>query len=275
MADTIGIEGLLSSDDADTTKDLYHLLNTGIAPYSFSAQIPTEIAVSTAFASTPPVAQSNISGRRSWTANFAGRFPRSSPAMGHEGLATYGSMSVGSGYLLGLNAWTLALSCEAFETTEMASTPPTWNSFVPGIISGTGSFNVRIDDTTALEVGTEGAITLRSNVESTENNRFEGNIIVTSVSPSVAVGSRNTATINFTFTGPISVAGDNPILPAGALGVAAELTKPDVTDVVLRASGSRDYDGSAFWTSLNINCQMGSPIDVSGTLQGTGTLALG
>ena len=275
MAATIGIEGLISSDDADTTKDLYHLLNNGIAPYSFSAQIPTEIAASTAFASTPPKAGTNISGLRSWTASFAGRFPRSSPAMGHEGLATYGSMSVGSGYLLGLTGWSLSLSCESFDDTALASSPPTWRSFVPGLITGTGTMDVRIDDTTALEVGTEGAITLRTNVESTEDNRISGSIIVTGVSPSVAVGSKNTAQISFAFTGDISSAGDNPILPAGALGAAAELTKPDITDVVLRASGSRDYDGSAFWTALNINCAIGSPIDVTGTLQGTGALTLG
>jgi len=44
---------------------------------------------------------------------------------------------------------------------------------------------------------------------------------------------------------------------------------------VLRAAGDIDYDGSAFWTSLNINCAIGSPIDVTGTLQGVGALALG
>lgn len=275
MAQTIGIEGLVSSDDADTSKDLYHLLNTGIAPYSFAAQIATEAAPITPFASTPPVAGSSISGLRTWTASFNGRFPRTSPAMGHQGLATYGTMTVGSGYVLGISAWTLALACESFDATEGATTPPTWRSFVPGLISGSGTMTVRVDDTTALEVGTEGALTLRMNVETTVNNSFSGNIIVTNVAPSVAVGSKNTAQISFVFTGPISVAGDNPILPAGASGVAAELTKPDITDVVLRASGSIDYDGSAFWTSLNVNCAIGSPIDVTGTMQGTGTLALG
>lgn len=269
MADTIGIEGLISSDDADTSKDLYHILNSGIAPYSFTATIPTEIAVSTAFASTPPVAQSNISGLRSWTANFSGRFPRSSPAMGHEGLATYGSMTVGSGYTAGLSGWTLALTAESFDCTEMASTPPTYRSFGPGIIAGTGTMSVRIDDTTPIEVGTEGAITLRTNVESGDDNTIAGDIIVTSVAPSVAIGAKNTATINFAFTGPITSAGDSPLFPAGAL------TKPDVTDVVLRAAGSRDYDGSAFWTAINVSCQIGSPVDVTGTLQGTGDLTIG
>jgi|DEB0MinimDraft_3_1074331.scaffolds.fasta_scaffold09542_3 hypothetical protein len=275
MADTIGIQGLLSSDDSTTTKDLYHLLNSGIAPYSFSAQIPTEVAAITPFASTPPVAGSSISGLRSWTANFSGRFPRSSPAMGHEGLATFGSMSVGSGYLLGLTGWSLALSVESFDSTELSSTPPTWRSFVPGLISATGTFDVRIDDTTAIEVGTEGAITLRTNVETTNDNEFSGNIIVTNVAPSVAVGSRNTAQISFVFTGPISVDGDAPMFPVASAGTPDALGKPDITDVVLRAAGNIDYDGSAFWTSLNINCAIGSPIDVTGTLQGVGALALG
>jgi hypothetical protein len=44
---------------------------------------------------------------------------------------------------------------------------------------------------------------------------------------------------------------------------------------VLRAAGDIDYDGDAFWTALTINTRIGSPIEVSGSLQGTGALAAG
>ncbi len=120
MADTIGIEGLISSDDADTSKDLYHILNSGIAPYSFTATIPTEIAVSTAFASTPPVVQSNISGLRSWTGSFGGRFPAGGAASGHLGNVTFAS-----GYATNVRGFSITAALTALETTAFAGTPPT------------------------------------------------------------------------------------------------------------------------------------------------------
>lgn len=276
MASTIGIEGNITSDDATTTKDLYHILNSGIKPFQFSAQIPTELAGNTGFATTVPNSESNISGLRSWTANFSGYFPRVAGAMGHEGLITYGSMSVGSGYVLGATGYSLNLSCGAYRDTEQAATAPTWDEFIPGIISGTGTMDVRIDDTTAIEFGTEGAVTFRLNDEGAgEDNTISGSIIVTNVGPSVAVGQKNVAQISFSFTGDLTADGDNPLFPVTTPGTEEKIVKPDITDVVLRASGSRDYDGSAFWTSIAIQCAIGSPVQVTGTLQGTGALTAG
>jgi hypothetical protein len=53
------------------------------------------------------------------------------------------------------------------------------------------------------------------------------------------------------------------------------LTKPDITEIVLRASGDRDYTMLAFWTSISFSVAFGQLIDVSGTLQVTDAVTIG
>lgn len=264
MAGTIGLTGLLSSDDADNTKDLYRILNTSTDPFTASVNASFPAVDVSAFESTSPVAKDMESDIGSWTGSFTGRYPKNAAAMGHEGLVTFSS-----GYVLGCSGWSITLNCEAYDDTEFASTPPSWRSFIPGEITATGSFDVRVDDTTPLTLGTTGSATFRMNTETTNDNELSGTIRITGVQPTVARGAKNVATYNFAFDGNVTSAGDNALFTAGALAT------PDLTAIVLRAAGAIDYDGDAFWTSLTINTRIGSPIEVSGSLQGSGALTAG
>ena len=264
MAGTIGLTGLLSSDDADTSKDLYRLLNTSTDPFSASLSVTGETFDVSAFESTAPVAKDMEGGLGAWTGQFSGRYPKNAPAIGHEGLVTFAN-----GYVLGCSGWSITMNCESYDDTAFASTPPTWRTMIPGEISATGSFDVRIDDTTPLTLLTSGAATFRMNTEATDDNELSGTIIIDTLNPTISRGARNVATYNFVFDGNVTSAGDNALFAAGALAT------PDLTDIVLRAKGAIDYTGSAHWTSLTIGSQIGSPIEVSGSLQGSGALTVG
>lgn len=267
---TIGLTGLLSVADTSgaavgqTGFDLHRIINTTTDPYTCTINTTGEAFDVSAFESTSPVAKDMLQGIGVWTASFAGRYPKNAPIAGHEG-----SVVFANGYVLGTSAWSITLNAETYDDTAMASTPPTWRSFLPGEITGSGSFDVRIDDTTALTALTTGAATFRMNPATTTPNTLAGTIIITGVSPTVARGARNVATYNFVFDGNITGAGDESLFAAGAM------TTPDLTEIVLRAEGSRDYTGIGHWTSLTIGAAIGSPIEVSGTLQGSGALTIG
>lgn len=264
MASTIGQTGLLSSNDADTSKDLYHLLNTSTASYSATITQSAGIYPVTPFNATAPVASVNVAGLNSWRGTFNGRYPNATAGVGHQGLITYSS-----GYVLGATGFSLNLSAESYQDTALASTPPTDEAYIPGLISCTGTFDVRIDGTTATSpAGTSGSATFRLTTD-TSDNELSGTIIVSEVVQEVKIGAKNVGRYSFTFTGNITSAGTNTLFPAGTL------TTPDATDILLDVNGTTDYSGSAFWTGLAITVQIGSPIEVSGTLQGTGALTRG
>jgi hypothetical protein len=264
MASTIGLTGLLSSDDSDDTKDLYVILNTAADPSSGSITMTAQVDNTSPFESSNPIAVVNAAGIKSATGSFNAFFPRDGAAYGDGGLVTFAN-----GYTENISGYTLNLSCQSFLDTKQASTPPEFHSYIPGEISFSGSYQCNIDDTTAHSLpSTSGAATFRLNTD-TAANTLAGTIIVQSVNWNVERGAKNNATVNFIGSGNLTSAGTNPLFAAGAL------TTPDVTDIVLRAEGDIDWDGSAFWTALNITCNIGAPITIAGSLQCTGAYALG
>lgn len=270
MARTNGIEGLLSapatsSGTVDQTGfDLYHLLSSGVGSFSATLNHSAAELEDTEFASTPPVALGYTTDLPDGTISFQARFPKGSPKTGAEGLITFAS-----GYTNHANEYSIALSCSVDDGNAFAATPPTAMEHVPGVITATGSYGAAVDDTTAIEpAGTAGSATFRLDDDTTDNT-LGGSIVLTSVSPAVVVGQQNRVTHNFRFDGNVTVAGSSPPLPTGALA------KPDITEVVLRASGSRDYTVDAFWTALSFQVAFGQLIGVSGTLQCTGDLVIG
>lgn len=264
MTSTIGLTGLLSSDDGDNTKDLYRILNTSADPRRGTITMVAEIADASAFESSNPIAITNSAGIGSATGSFEALFPRDGAAWGDEGLVTFAS-----GYTENISGYTLNLACQAYDDTGFASTPPSFRSFVPGEISWSGSYTANIDNATAHSLpGTSGAATFRLN-DDTVDNSLAGTIIVNSVDWNVQRGAKNTATVGFVGSGNITSAGTNPLFTAGALAT------PDATDIVLRAEGDVDWDGAAFWTGLSISVVIGQPITITGTLQCTGSYVLG
>lgn len=264
MTSTIGLTGLWSSDDADDTKDLYRILNTSTDPSQGSITMAAEIADSSAFESSNPIAITQTSGIKSATGSFQAFFPRDGAAWGDEGLVTFAN-----GYTSNVNGYTLNIACQAYDDTGFSSTPPGFRDFCAGEISFSGSYQTNIDNATAHSLpSTSGAATFRMNTD-TADNTLAGTIIVQTVDWNVARGAKNNATVNFAGTGNLTSAGTNPLFAAGALAT------PDLTDIVLRAEGDVDWDGTAFWTSLGINVNIGQPITIAGSLQATGAYTLG
>ncbi len=271
MASTTGLTGLLSVADTSTGAvdqtgfDLYHLIETATDPLECTINGTGESFPSVGFETgSVMVAKDQLQGLSAWTGSFTARYPRANPAVGHQGLVTFGN-----GYVVKCNGWTMTINAESYDDTGFASTPPTWREALPGQITATGSFTCAIDDTTAITLSTTGSATFRMNTESTDDNTLAGSIVITGWSPVVRQGAKNIVTYNFTVNGNLTAAGDNTLFPAGAL------VTPDMTEIVLRAKGSRTYRGDAFWTSVTIGAQIGSPIQATVGFQGSGALTVG
>lgn len=265
---TIGLEGLLT---ATGTTDLAFLIGTGTKPYRANIDIAVETFDSTGFDPTAPVAVSMIPGVKSWTGGFTGKFPKSSPASGHEGLVTFAN-----GYVLGCRGWSISATAQLFENAAQASTPPQWYDYISGLYSFTGSYDVLVDDATPLATaGTSGAAEFRMSKETTNDNKFSGTIITNSRSAPFEVNGRTIVRYGFVVSGNLSVDGDSPPFAVAAAGTADPLVRPAVTAINLRANGNIDYSGNAFLTGWTVGSQIGSPVEVSATFQGTGALTDG
>lgn len=259
MSMTTGIEGNLTVSDAGDLQDII----AAIKPYSATLNVAVDNADVTAFSSTPPVAASTAIGISAWTITLAARFPTTA-AFGKCGNVTYAN-----GYVVGPKAWSMAIACAVHESTAFASTCPTYASFVPGMISATGSYTCYIDSATSLAAAaTSGNATFRLTDETTVDNTLACAINSIQKSAVVNVGAGNDVTYNFAANGNITAAGDSTLFPAGALA------KPDTAEVVLRAAGSKTYTGDAFWSAVNISVPVRGLIDVGMTLQGTGDLTI-
>lgn len=268
MAPTVGLTGLISS--SDTGKPLHYLINSGTDPYSASLTITGESFDSTPFASTAPVAASNIAGLQSWSGSFSGRFPAGGAASGHLGNVTFSS-----GYATNVRGWTITASVPALDVTAQGSTAPTWMSYLPGLYSYTGSYECLVDDTTAISACTSGSATFRISTESTNDNELSGNIVVTGVAVNGQVGDRWSVTVSFVVSGNLSTDGDSSLFEVDSAGTPDPLATPEATTINIRVDGSRDYEGDAFETGWTISSAIGSQVNVSVNFQGTGALTIG
>lgn len=268
MAPTVGLTGLISS--SDTGKPLHYLINSGTDPYSASLTITGESFDTTPFASTAPVAATNIAGLQSWSGSFNGRFPAGGAASGHLGLVTFGS-----GYATNVRGWTITGSIAALDVTAQASTAPTWMSFLPGLYTYSGSYECLVDDTTAISACTSGSATFRISTESTNDNELAGNIVVTGVSVNGQVGDRWLVTVSFVVSGVLTTDGDSSLFEVAAAGTPDDLETPEATAISIRVDGSRVYSGNAFETGWTISSAIGSQVSVSVNFQGTGALTIG
>lgn len=268
MAFTVGLSGLISS--TDTGKDLHYLINTGTRPYSATIQVTSENFDVTGFVNIPPIATDQIKGLTGWSGSFVAKYPKVSPASGHTGLVTFAN-----GYTLGSKGFSITAAVASFDVTSGAVVPPVWMEHTPAIYSFTGSYDALVDDTTAISVGSVGAATFRLSTESTNHNELAGNIIITGANYQGSVGDLNRIQYSFVVDGNLTTDGDSSFLPVTTPGTPQELTRPDITQIVVRASGARTYSGSAFVTGWTIGSTIGSAVEGTVNFQGTGALAIG
>lgn len=260
MTATVGIEGLISVAGASDLKDIIDAM----ASHTAILTTVTDNADVTAFASTPPVAASTAIGISQWSITVTAHFPINA-AFGKCGDVTFAN-----GYVVGVDTWAMALSCAVFDTTAFAASCPTFASFAPGLLTGSGSWECNLDSSTSIAgSGTSGSATFRMTDETTVDNTLAASIHSIQETASVAIGSKNRVGYNFVTNGDITAAGDSTLFPAGTIA------KPDTTEVVMRAASGKTYTGDAFWSNVGISVPIRGLISVTMTLQGTGTLTIG
>lgn len=266
MAFTAGLEALISAGSAST--DFGYLLNTSSKPYSASVSLNSEALDITGFESTAPIAMSMTRGIAEWSGSFAGKFPQSAPASGHEGLVTFG------GYTSGMHGWSITATATEHDVTAFSTTPPAWKSFISGLYSFSGNFLTRVDTATALGGITSGAATFRTNTESSNDNTLSGNILLTSRSAPFEVNGTPVIQYDFVATGNMSFDGDNALFNVASAGTPDPMTRPEIETITIRTApgGSREMSGDAFLTSWTLGATIGSPVEVSGSFRGTGAL---
>lgn len=240
---------------------LYHLVNTSTDPFQVSYSVTEPSQDATAFASTAPVVMAmRPDGLAEWTASFSAHYPKAAARSGHLGNVTFGS-----GTAIDPVGFTINWACQAIESTAMADVPPTWKSYIPGLWSASGTYQIRPGATTVEALRAQGAATFRLTTADTANT-LAGSIHLTGAAKQITMGQTILIDYPFAFDGQVTTAGTNGLFPAGVL------TEPEITEIGIRSLASRIATGNCFIESLSVSVQVGSPIAVTGTLRGTGAL---
>lgn len=212
----------------------------------------------------------NIVGLRSTTASIAGRFPASAPLTGYKGNVVLDNSHYGdaSGNVVNLLGWSLSVAWPAVETTsKVGGADVLWRTFKPSVYTATGEIRVNADDTepliNAMGPG-DSAIAATLDVDGTHS--FTGDLKLTGASFTRRVGQASTVAFPFLFTGAVTAVGANNVFAAGALPLVTAQT------LVVIAKTGRQYSVSAFPTRVNVNVDIGSPIEVTCEAQGTGAV---
>ena len=209
---------------------------------------------------------------RSATGSFSARWKGGgTPKTGAAGALafdpTYYGVSDGDPPI-GFTDFSLNLSWGALEISS--STDATFDTtFRAGILSWSGSINLRLDDTEPL---TQSQISGNAVIEATFNldatHTFVGNIWITGTSKTASINTTSAQSFSFQGTGALTAAGANNLFAAGAI--------PIVTPRVLVATYAtgRTVSASAFPSSVSITVPRNEMINVDVGVQYTGALTL-
>lgn len=206
-------------------------------------------------------ARSKLVGLRQWTATFTGL--ASTPTMGNTGLITATGFSVAFA-----KGWDMAIACEPKDTTYFSGAP-TYRSFIPGLLSASGSFDTDADSANALALAPSPATGTFRIADTATDHTIAATIAQLSISPDMPIGELATANCGFITSGDLTLAGSGgfiPILGTGTLAV------PTAASLVITSTTSRTYTGSAFWSSVRIRVSVSELIQFEATFQGSGTL---
>jgi hypothetical protein len=181
-----------------------------------------------------------------------------------------GSVTFANGYVANAYKWTMDIVANVHEVTPFGVTAKTW---MPGVITATGTYSAIIDDTTALSApGVTGTATFSIN-DGAGEKQLSGTVFVTVVAINVDPESgQANVDFSYAFSGSITTAGTGSYLwDAGA----STITTPVAGSLVLQAHTSRTFTGSAFWKKISIvNDPRSSLVTLAIDYQGTGALTI-
>lgn len=223
-----------------------------------------------------------IQGISSGTFDFAGHFPKSAPRVGNTGLVTYNS-----GVVEFCNAWTLRAEFGEIDITSFAATGPTARTYMPnGLFDWSGTYSAVAVSGTAVTkplAANTGAVSavFKLTEDGASDPALSGSILLQSVRQTINKAQKQALEYTWAGSGTLTetkgatlpglrVASTSawglPVWDADADGVA------DI-EVVLTTASGRTITAYAFLRSLEISCEMGQPIRVSGTVRFNGTIA--
>lgn len=261
MAVITGITGAIAWTGGNNAQ----LAGTGCTGQAFTINMDCEQFDGTAFSTTG--ARDIVKGIRSWNGEFTAMLV----VPGHGG-GDNGAVTFANGYTTNLNAWDLTINREAHNSTAFGETQM---SFFPGLYGWSGNFSGFYDDTTAAihpGVAAEpSAATFKYQTQGAGSAALSGSILTTQGVVTATPGELNT--ISYAFAGDGAITQDATTGGEGIL-VDGALTPDAANTLTLTASTGQTFEGSAFWTSINIACRVGALTVVRVGFQGTGALTI-
>jgi len=250
------------------------LVTGGVAPSAFTLQMSANPLDATVFGSSL-IGRSSRAGLTEVSGTIQGK---TSPTI----LGSTGLVTASGAYTTNVKSWTMELNAPPFESTAMTGAAQTFKSFVPGLISATGSWTANVDHATALVLpNTVVATAVFKLVENSANDHtLSCNIVTTDVSFGATVGELVEVTVGFSVNGSITAAGTSASgipapLFADAITSSAGVVQPPATGaLVLRSATSRTYTVDAFWSSIRINVPVNDLVTYDIGFQGTSTLTI-
>jgi hypothetical protein len=261
MAAIIGDTGSVVSWANNTA-----LISGGVAPSAFTLQMSANPLDATVFGSSL-VGRSSKAGLTEVSGTIQGK---TSPTI----LGSTGLVTASGAYTANVKSWTMELNAPPFETTAMTGAAQTFKSFIPGLISGTGSWTANVDHSTALvlpnTVVATATFKLVENSTGTDGT-LSCAIVTTDVSFGTTVGELVEVTVGFSINGTITSAGTSATGIPAPLFAPGTITAPPIDELQLRSATNRTYTGDAFWSSIRINVPVNDLVTYDIGFQGTST----
>lgn len=243
-------------------------LLAAINPASFDLSVTGDEEDITTLAATAPTGRAFLPLRKSWTANLTGWLK------GYHGGSTCTIASGGGEYDVHVQSFGLTITAGVVETTELGSADPDdkWKAFQPTIISTTATITAMVDSASALtDPPAFGATSLST---FTVTYKTGHTVAFTGFYTAVNLGSPNSGLQQVQITvrgsGAVTFVGvTTPLFSAGAYGGTPEY---DDNSLVLTSTTGYTHTGSAFWSSIALQCDRNAATQVTIQTQGTGIL---
>jgi hypothetical protein len=231
-----------------------------------------------------------LAGLRSGTIDFAGFWPKAAPRIGNVGLVT------ASGFDAFVTDYRIDVDFGEQDITAFAATGPTVRQFMPsGLFTWGGSFNAHAINNAAVGLptavhSTGAAVTFVLSNEATNDSKLAGNALITRLGHAIRKADKQVLAYTFSGSGALTeTVGDTydalRLDPSASAGTATAWGAPswdtdgdgdaDVALVFRTYDGAAnsEYSADVFLKSLSVECNVGQPIRVSGSLRVSGRIA--
>lgn len=211
--------------------------------------------------------------------DFEGHYPKSSPVMGNSGLVTYSD-----GYVQRVSEWKIDVDFGEIPITWMTGSAVLAKKFMPmGVYSWNGSYVAQQVDSTAISgpsaAGYAGGSATFKITEDSTDPALSGSIIVTGVSQTIRKADLIGAEYTFRGSGAITETKGSTLpglrrTSTGAWGTPDWDTDDNGTpEMVFTLGGSsKTITSTVFLKSMSIECKIGEPVKVTGTIRFSGSV---